>query len=190
MEEQQPQEIKKSSALWDLVKFLFIALIIVVPIRLFVAQPFIVEGPSMQPTFETGDYLIVDELSYRLHDPQRGDVVILHNPADPSRFLIKRVIGLPGETLTSTDGTITVTSKQDPKGTKLNEPYVTQQDESHDSWTVTLNSDQYFVMGDNRAVSLDSRKLGPATRDMIVGRAFMRLLPLGEVSLLPGQYHS
>src|SRR3989344_5716676 len=84
---------------WDLLKFAALATIIVLPIRAYVAQPFVVSGRSMVPTFQNGQYLIVDEISYRFHSPQRGDVIIFKYPKDPTKYFIKRVIGLPGETV-------------------------------------------------------------------------------------------
>ena len=93
-----PEE-KRGNFFTELLEFVLVAAIIVIPVRLFVAQPFIVSGASMEPTFDHGQYLIVDELSYRFAPPQRGDVVIFHPPKDPSQYYIKRIIGLPGETV-------------------------------------------------------------------------------------------
>jgi signal peptidase I len=99
------------SALKEIAIFLVLAIVIVLPIRLFIAQPFVVEGESMHPTFENGDYLIVDELSYHFHQPHRGDVIVFRYPGDPSVFYIKRVIGLPGETMSITKGQVTITKQ-------------------------------------------------------------------------------
>jgi signal peptidase I len=168
----------------ELLKFVLIAAAIVFPIRLFIAQPFIVSGASMEPTFNNGQYLIVDELSYRLETPKRGDVIIFRYPKDPKEFFIKRIIGLPNESVTVSGGSITVTRTD---GTKLalQEPYVVNQGNGSDN-TYKLTGEEYFVMGDNRPESSDSRVWGPLPRDNIVGRALVRLLPIAYFSFLPG----
>ena len=172
---------------WETFRFLCIAIVIVVPIRLFIAQPFIVSGASMDPTFKDKQYLIVDELSYHLDDPLRGDVVIFKYPRNPKQYFIKRVIGLPGETvivngqgqvfIKDTDGNITLT---------LNEPYVEHMKD--DSVELKLGLGEYFMMGDNRSGSFDSRSWGAVDRELIVGKAFLRLFPLTELAVLPGQF--
>jgi signal peptidase I len=176
-------ETKKAGFLQELLTFAVVALVIVVPIRLFIAQPFIVSGESMYPTFDTGQYLIVDQLSYRFNEPARGDVIIFRYPNNPSTFFIKRVIGLPGETLNIEGNTTTVTDTAGNK-TTLTEPYVQMPRES--ILTTTLADDEYFVMGDNRLASLDSRTWGPLKRDHIIGRAYVRLLPFDTLDFLPG----
>lgn len=178
-----PQE-KRDNFFTELLKFALVALIIVVPVRLFVAQPFIVSGASMDPTFATGQYLIVDELSYHFEAPSRGDVIIFRYPKDPSQFFIKRIIGLPGETVQIKDGEVYVTTVS---GTTihLTEPYVTNKGNGPDQTTV-LDQNSYFVMGDNRPESSDSRYWGPVPKANIIGRAFLRLLPLQTIGILPG----
>jgi signal peptidase I len=172
------------SAFKEILTFIVLAIIIVVPIRLFVAQPFVVEGESMHPTFESGNYLIVDELTYHLSDPKRGDVVIFRYPGDPSIFYIKRIIGLPGETVHIDHGQTTVT-KTDGTTVTLDESYVVSEDATYTQDT-TLGPDQYFVMGDNRPRSSDSRIWGPLPKKNIVGRAYIRLLPPNMIGILPG----
>src|SRR3989338_3132721 len=112
----EKQENSIKSFLLEVAKFVFLALIIVVPVRVYVAQPYIVSGTSMIPTFENGDYLIVDQLSYRLHEPERGDVVVFRYPNDPSKFFIKRIIALPNETLEIESGNITIKNTASPEG--------------------------------------------------------------------------
>ncbi len=168
----------------ELLKFALVAVIIVVPVRLFVAQPFIVSGASMDPTFHNGQYLIVDELTYRLDDPQRGDVVIFRYPKDPTQFFIKRIIGLPGETVQVTPTSVTIT-KTDGEKLSLDESYLVNKGNGGGT-TVTLDDNEYFVMGDNRPESSDSRLWGTLPRENIIGRAFLRLLPIDTASLLPG----
>jgi signal peptidase I len=175
---------KEPSAFWDIVRFTLLALIIVIPIRTYVAQPFIVSGDSMDPTFATGEYLIIDELSYRFHEPERGDVIIFRFPLDPSKFFIKRIIGLPKETVEIKNGTIAI--KETPDGTKLPLPAPYLETLRHDNVGETLTDDEYFVMGDNRVASSDSRNWGPVPRNLIVGRALLRLLPIARAEVLPG----
>lgn len=171
-------------ALREILTFVVLAVIIVVPIRLFVAQPFIVEGESMHPTFANGDYLIVDQLSYRLGDIKRGDVVVFRYPNDESVFYIKRIIGLPGETVHIEQGRTRVT-RADGSELVLDEPYVVAEDATY-TLDRTLGADQYFVMGDNRPKSSDSRTWGALPRHDIMGRAYLRLLPASGAGVLPG----
>ena len=171
---------------WETVRFLFIALLIVVPIRIYVAQPFIVSGASMDPTFKDKQYLIVDELSYHIGDPARGDVTIFKFPKNPTQYFIKRVIGVPGETVIDDHGKITIKGADGVTVLTLKEPYI--KFPKDDSTRLTLKQGEYFMMGDNRAGSYDSRMWGPVSRNLIVGKAFLRLFPITAVDLLPGQY--
>lgn len=182
----QTEQITAKSFTWEIIKFFILAAIIVIPIRTFIAQPFIVNGRSMEPTFSTGQYLIVDELSYRFENPKRGSVIIFRYPKDPSKFFIKRVIGLPNETVEIKDGIVTIISKKYPKGLKLSEPYIkfTKDDTS----TRKLGNNEFFVMGDNRADSLDSRSWGPVPRKLIIGDAFLRLFPASKAQFMPGNH--
>jgi signal peptidase I len=168
----------------ELLKFALVAVVIVVPVRLFVAQPFIVSGASMDPTFDSGQYLIVDELTYRFDEPKRGDVVIFKYPKDPSQFFIKRVIGLPNETVRIGHDSVSIKQKNGEEVT-LEEPYVVNRGNGG-PFSLSLGGDEYFVMGDNRPESSDSRLWGVLPRENIVGRAFLRLLPIDSLSLLPG----
>lgn len=182
-------EPQKENFFSEIFKFAIIALLIVVPFRLYIAQPFIVSGESMAPTFETGEYLIVDQLSYKFHPPQRGDVVIFKYPLDTSKYFIKRIIGLPGEKVSVHGATITITASDGSIITTLsNEAYVLPANQSDLSTDTTLTGDQYFVMGDNRRASSDSRIWGPVPAENVVGRAFLRLLPIPRVSVFPGAY--
>jgi signal peptidase I len=171
---------------WDLIKFAVIALIIVIPIRLFIAQPFVVSGESMFSTFHDGEYLIVDELSYHLNTPHRGDVIIFRYPLDKKRFFIKRIIGLPNEEILINNGEIIIMNKENPDGFKLDEPYINEKFDTTDSFKT--GNDEYFVLGDNRNRSSDSRVWGLLPGKLIIGRAYLRLLPFNEISYLPGYY--
>ena len=178
----------KKENIWDLVRFIFIAIIIVLPIRMLIAQPFIVSGSSMFPTFEDNQYLIVDQISYRFEEPSRGDVIIFRYPLDPSKFFIKRVIGLPNETVKINDGKITI---HDTNGNDMNldERYLQLERISSDNATFELGDDEYFVMGDNRIASSDSRTWGVLPRKNVVGKALLRLLPVDTLEINPGEYH-
>ena len=170
-----PNRIDRKQPVLEILKFAIIALVIIVPIRLFVAQPFIVKGDSMVPTFENKDYLIVDQISYRFNEPRRGDVIIFRYPNNPSRFFIKRIIGLPGEEVIIEGGSVRIINEDHPTGFILNEPYIN--DALFGQQSTDIGEDEYFVMGDNRPASSDSRVWGPLHEDYIVGRALIRLFP-------------
>ena len=164
------------SFLWETGKVIILALVIVVPIRMFVFQPFLVRGESMEPNFHQGDYLVIDELSFRFRDPGRGEVIVLKFPGDTSQRYIKRIIGLPGETVKVQDGKVTVL--KDEKEIVLNESnYLPLSLQTPGSTNVSLQDNEYFVMGDNRIFSSDSRQWGVLSRDLLVGRALIRLFP-------------
>lgn len=159
-------------------------------IRFFIAAPYVVSGASMEPNFTDWNYLIVDRLSYDLTNPQRGDVIVFDLPENTARALIKRVIGLPGETvkLSGTAPTVTIINAAHPNGFTLDEPYLSPEDLGGASdMQVTLGPDEYFVLGDNRKVSADSRLWGLLPRQDIVGRVFVRLYPFNEITLLPAE---
>ena len=185
MNPETPQ--KEESFFKEIIKFTIIALAIVIPVRAYIAQPFIVSGASMDPTFTTGQYLIVDQLTYHFEDPKRGSVIILKYPLNPSTFFIKRIIGLPGETLSMKNGKLTIINKTNPSGFLLNETYITDEHRTSDTFEITLNDTEYFVMGDNRPESSDSRVWGPLESKYIVGRPFVRLFPISKISLFPGR---
>jgi len=178
----------KMKDFWEIVRFALIALIIVIPIRTYIAKPFIVEGASMFPTFQDKNYLIVDEISYHLGDPTRGDVVVFHPPQDEAVYYIKRIIGLPSETVSIKKGIVTIINKENPDGFVLNEPYISEIGTS--TLAKELNNKEYFVMGDNRPYSSDSRYWGALPRDHIKGRAFLRLLPISNIDMFPGEHRT
>jgi signal peptidase I len=184
IQNEEAQKDKKDSDFW---RFSSILLLVLLGLRLFVFGPFLVYGSSMEPTFETGDYLIVDELTYKLEDPKRGDVIVLTPPIQEKQttHFIKRIVGLPGETIIVNGSNVTIKNKEHPEGFNISEPYV--KFPSDRQATYTLASDEYFVMGDNRAVSSDSRIWGPLKRSAITGRAFLRLYPFNQIGILPGE---
>jgi len=140
----------------------------------------------MVPTFENGNYLIVDKISYRLENPERDDVIVFRYPNDPTKFFIKRIIGLPNETVDISGSTVIIINNENPKGFILNEPYV--KNISENTTHFELKNDEYFVMGDNRSGSSDSRLWGAVKRNLLIGRAFLQLLPINKISILPGNY--
>ena len=189
MEQKPPIEtfvIPPKENFWkEFFSFLFIALAVALPFRYFIAQPFIVSGESMDPTFADKQYLVVDEISYELGNIQRGDVVIFKFPLDTSKYFIKRVIGLPGDHVVVEGSKVTIFNKEKPEGFTLNEPYVAFP--SDKTANVTLKDDEYFAMGDNRAQSYDSRYWGPVPKQDLVGRAILRLLPPSKAGVFPGK---
>ncbi len=185
----------------ETIRFVVIALIVVVPIRMFIAQPFIVSGASMDPTFATGQYLIVDEISYRVSEPSRGDVAIFLppkstrpqclsliyriTPFNTCGYYIKRIVGLPGETvIVNEQGQVFIKDATGNTTLTMDEPYV--KFTRSDSVNQTLGEDEYFMIGDNRAGSSDSRSWGPVKRDFIIGRALVRLFPVTKADIFPG----
>ena len=180
------EPVTKTHPLSEIVQFSIIAMLIVVPIRMFVAQPFIVSGESMVDTFQSGEYLIVDQVTYYLNEPARGDVVVFRYPRDPSKFFIKRVIGIPGDTIRIANAQVTIINETHPDGILLDEPYVKSMQPT--SLTEeTLGEREYFVMGDNRDHSSDSRSWGVLQEDRIIGRALLRLFPPDTLDYLPGK---
>lgn len=179
---------EKKEGIWELVRFAVIALLIVIPIRVFIAQPFIVSGTSMVPTFQNRDYLIVDEISYRFNEPARGEVIIFRYPNDPKKFFVKRIIALPSESLSiDSNGVVTIYNETTPDGVVLDEPYVKNiQKQSYPK--TQIPDGEYFVMGDNRSGSSDSRTWGLLPEKNIVGRALIRLVPFAHAGIHPGDH--
>ncbi len=181
--------VQEEESIWDLIRFALVVLVIALGVRFFIAQPFVVSGSSMVPTFQDKNYLIVDELTYHFTTPARGDVVVFHPPGQPKGvYYIKRVIGLPGETISVQNGVVTITNSEHPNGWVLTEPYISA--ETTMNVTKEIGADEYFVMGDNRPFSSDSRTWGVLPKANITGRAFLRLFPLKTLNALPGEYHA
>jgi len=159
----------------EIVKIVVIAAAIVIPIRYFLFQPFFVEGQSMDPNFASGDYLIIDEISYRFSQPERGDVIVFKYPLNDSRRLIKRIIGLPGETIVIADCRVIINNNVLDESAYLNDICTSG------NMTVILGDNEYFVLGDNREFSFDSRSFGILQKDLIIGRVFIRAWPINSV---------
>ena len=158
---------------WEILKIVILALVIVIPIRYFLFQPFIVKGQSMEPNFESGDYLIIDELSFRFREPRRGEVIVFQYPRSPSQRFIKRIIGLPGETVEVKGGSIMIDDQI------LDESeYLSYGLQTPGALRISLNENEYFVLGDNRISSSDSRQWGSLPRKNIVGRVYFRAWPI------------
>ncbi len=173
----------------EIVQIAALALAIILPVRYFLVQPFVVAGVSMEPTFEDKEYLIIDELSFHFRQPERGEVVVFHPPSSAEKqFYIKRVIGLPGETVEVNDGKITIYNEGNPNGFLLTEEYIDDYTPGRDS--ETLGQDEFYLMGDNRDQSFDSRAFGPVPLTNFIGRVWIRGLPLERIGSFPAPEYS
>jgi signal peptidase I len=157
-----------------------ICLAIIVPVRFFLIQPFFVRGESMEPNFSDKEYLIIDEISYRFNDPKRGEVVVFRFPGDPSQYYIKRIIGLPGETVEVTDDRVIIYNDEHERGVEIEEYYINGDQRTPGNIKTELGEDEYFVMGDNRAASSDSRVWGELPESHIIGKVWLRAFPIGK----------
>lgn len=168
-----------SSLLREVAEVVVLAVILYFGIS-FVVQAVHVEGLSMWATLDNDDYLIANKIDYRIHAPERGDIVILRPPTNNSTDFIKRIIALPGEKLLIRSGFVYI------NGHKLNEPYLPDQWTFQNNWPTdgsdgqVMGANEYFVMGDNRNRSQDSRFFGPISRDRIDGKAWFRIWPLNK----------
>ncbi|MBT6254195.1 signal peptidase I [Candidatus Uhrbacteria bacterium] len=169
----------------EIVQIVVIAAAIIIPVRFFLVQPFYVRGASMEPSYYDREYLLIDEISYRFAEPHRGDVIVFRYPRDTSEFFIKRIIGLPGDTVDVKGGKVIVTNEENAAGVILEEEYTDHIVTTNDTH-VKLNPDEYFLLGDNRSASLDSRSFGPVKKEYIVGKVWLRGLPISEFSMFEG----
>lgn len=170
----------------EIIKVIIISLAIIIPIRYFLIQPFYVKGASMEPNFYDHEYLIIDEISYRFDEPQRGDIVVFRYPLDPSQYFIKRVIGLPGEKVEIKEGKVYIYNPEHPEGLAVDERLYLElsvETESHGNQAFVLDQDEYFVLGDNRVFSRDSRVFGPIHKSFITGRVWIRGWPFSRLTL-------
>ena len=179
----------------EVVEIALIAVGAVFIVRTFLIQPFLVSGSSMLPNFQNGNYVLVDELTYRFESPQRGDVIVFHDPQDWSTYFIKRVIGLPGEKIELNNNKITVFNAAHPGGFTLDESYLpsgtptspvncTGGSFATGVCTYQLSTSTYLAFGDNRTESYDSRSWGPLPAKNIVGLVRVRLWPANEIGMI------
>lgn len=165
----------------ELGQVVIISLAIVLPIRYFLIQPFYVKGASMEPNFHDNEYLIIDELSYRFREPKRGEIVVFRYPLDPKQFFIKRVIGLPGDLVRIANSQIVIFNNNYPEGFALEESYLSNVPTDGDK-SVKLEKNEYYVLGDNRPSSLDSRIFGVVPAGLITGRVILRGWPVTRLT--------
>lgn len=181
-EQKEEQGLVVSSAkkfglfVFEIVKVVLISLAIILPVRMFLIQPFYVEGASMEPNFFDSEYLIVDEISYRFTEPARGEVIVFRNPKDTREYYIKRIIGLPGEKIEVKDGKVFVNDQE------LDEQDYIKDLVTEEPLVLTLGEDEYFVLGDNRMVSYDSRRFKGLPEKYIIGKVWVRGWPLDRIS--------
>ena len=177
---------------FELVKVVAISLAIIIPIRYYLIQPFYVKGASMEPNFYDKEYLIIDEISYRFHEPARGDIVVFRYPKNPEEFFIKRVIGLPGEKVQLKDGSVYIINQNYPNGVQLTEDYLPGDLRTYglSEEPTPLGEDEYYVLGDNRNSSKDSRSFGLVAKKYITGRVLLRGWPFSRFNLFSAPQYS
>jgi signal peptidase I len=197
---EEESHIGVGSFLLEIIKVFILAVVIITPIRVFLFQPFFVQGASMEPNFENGEYLIINELGYKKTDVgigsshffsvdsfkelKRGDIVVFHYPKDPRQYFIKRVIGLPGETVKISEGKVYISNKENLGGFPLDESgYLSDKVSTAGDLTQKLSDAEYFVMGDNRSYSYDSRSWGPVSKEFIVGKVLVRAWPFNRAGI-------
>ena len=174
--------------IYEIIKTVALILLIFFIVRYFLIQPFIVDGNSMEPNFHNKDYLMVDKISYRFKQPQRGDVIIFH-PPNSSIYYIKRIIGLPGDKVMIENDNIFIYNKQNPEGVELKEPYLADNTKTMNNITQTLQENEYYVLGDNRENSSDSREFGPITKSRFAGKAFLIVFPTSDFGAIKHQQY-
>lgn len=204
--EQNPQ----TNLIWEMVKTIGGVIIFLIIFRFYIFQPFSIKGSSMEPSFHDGEYLIVNEFGYNFTQPKRGDVVVFKHPEPactefvdanylnqkffqgPCTSYIKRVIGLPGETITVKDGKVFIKNEENPTGFQLKEDYILSNIPTLGNQTVRVSEDNFYVIGDNRNpnASSDSREWGLLPKNHIVGKAYLVLLPVDEIGFVPKPEYS
>lgn len=200
----QPEEYGVGGVFWEIIKMVFWVVVIIVPLRVFLIQPFFVQGASMEPNFEDKEYLIINELGYKttevgfsygekeinfftvksFKELGRGDVVVFRYPKNPKIYYIKRMVGLPSEKIEIRDKQVKIYNSENPNGFVLDESgYLPPSEETGGDQIVQLNEKEYFVMGDNRKASSDSRSWGPVPEEDVVGKVLLRAWPFNRASL-------
>lgn len=169
--------------IFELLKIVLISLVIIIPVRYFLIQPFYVKGASMEPNFHDKEYLIVDEISYRLNSPKRGDIIVFRYPRNPQEYFIKRLIALPGEKVQVKDGGVYIFNAEHPEGFRLEEGYLGEGVKTYgfSEDITTLGDEEIFVLGDNRNASKDSRTFGPVNKSFLIGRVLFRGYPFDKM---------
>lgn len=167
----------------EVVKLGVFAIVTIFLVRYFLFKPFYVKGASMEPNFFDKEYLIIDELSFRLREPQRGEIIVFHYPGDRSEYFLKRIIGLPGERVKIKDGEVIIYNDKNPEGLTLKENYLPLGLQNKPDVNYNLDNNHYFVMGDNRNSSFDSRYFGPVDKKELVGRVILRGWPFNRVQI-------
>jgi len=177
---------------WEITKVVAISLAIILPVRYYLIQPFYVKGASMEPNFFDHEYLIIDEISYRFSVPQRGQVIVFRYPLNPQEYFIKRVIGLPGEEVEIKDGQVWIYNTQRPDGFVLQEDYLPSDLATNNpvgvSGRIAVGLGQYYVLGDNRNASKDSRSFGPVNQSFITGKVLVRGWPFDRAQVFNKEY--
>ncbi len=145
---------------------------IAIPIRYFIFEPFYTKGAAMEPTFKENEYILINKISYRFNNPKRGEIIVFRYPKNPQKYFIKRIIGLPGEKIQFLDGSVIIYNDQYPEGMKLSEPYLFL---NMKTWGISdepieVKQNEYYVIGDNRNTSKDSRNFGPVNKNLIIGK--------------------
>ncbi len=199
MIEEKEQESMKDFII-EVVKMFFLALIIIVPVRMFLFQPFIVRGASMEPNFSEKQYLIINEFGYKntpinvlgknlvtikpRKDLEQGEIIVFRAPIDQKQYYIKRVVGLPGDTVEIDNGVVMIYNEQNPEGRVIDEnSYLPEGRKTNGTIKVVVGENEYYVLGDNRAASSDSRTFGPIQKDDVIGKVLLRAWPLGNMEI-------
>lgn len=187
MKEDKAKNIIKSILrfFWGFIKILVILYLLAWLCHRFIFQPFMVDGPSMEPNFHDKEYLLIDKLSYNFQEPKRGDVIIFRPPNNPKVHYIKRIIGLPGEKIVIENGEIAIYNSKRPERSVLFEDYLPENEKTSGKVSEILGPNNYFVLGDNRNLSIDSREFGVLSKKNIDGRAFLSVTPKFEKITTP-----
>jgi signal peptidase I len=177
------------ASLLEILEVAIVAVGAVFLIRTFLIQPFLVSGASMIPTFADGDYLLIDQVTYRFREPERGEVVVFRSPADRSTYFIKRIIGLPLETVVVENGVITIANEAEQRRFQLKEDYIHGSAGTRGEGKFVLGEDEYFLLGDNRSYSFDSRSWGALSKENLVGLVRLRLWPVTELTAFAAPHY-
>jgi len=203
-QEARQEDYGAGGIFWEIIKMVIWVVVIIVPLRVFLVQPFFVQGASMEPNFEDKEYLIINELGYKttnvgfaygekeinfftvksFRELKRGDVVVFRYPKNPSVYYIKRIIGLPGDKVEIRDKRVTISNAEKPNGFALDESaYLSPSEDTTGDQIVNLSNVEYFVMGDNRKYSSDSRSWGPVPENDVIGKVVLRAWPFSKARI-------